>query len=79
MNCREFVGFLMDYPDGALPGSQRDVFDQHMVDCPSCETYLDTYRERIRLGKVCRDSEGPVPDDVPEALVKAILAARAKR
>ena len=76
MNCREFVGFLMDYLDGALPRSQGEVFDQHMVDCPGCETYLDTYRETIRLGKVCRDPEGAVPDNVPEELLDAILAAR---
>ena len=48
-----------------------------MDECPSCITYLDTYRETIRLGKaVCADPEGPVPEDVPDQLVRAILAAR---
>ncbi len=77
MNCREFVDFLMDYLDDALPETERSTFRQHMADCPSCETYLDTYRETVRLGKtLCRDPEGPVPEDVPETLVQAILAAR---
>ncbi len=77
MNCREFVDFLMDYVDGALPDSQRGVFESHMDECPSCVTYLDTYRETVRLGRdLCGDPEGPVPSDVPDRLVRAILAAR---
>ena len=77
MNCREFVEFLIDYIDGELPASQRDTFEEHMIDCPPCVTYLETYRETVRLGKsVCADPEGPVPEEVPEGLVQAILAAR---
>ncbi len=77
MNCREFVEFLMEYLDGELPQAQVTIFRAHMDDCPGCETYLDTYRETVRLGReVCGDPEGPVPEDVPEALVSAILAAR---
>lgn len=77
MNCREFVDFLMEYIEGALPESQRSVFEEHMVICPPCQTYLDTYRETVELGQeICPDPEGPVPDDVPDALVQAILAAR---
>jgi anti-sigma factor (TIGR02949 family) len=79
VNCREFVDFLMAFLDDELPREQRDVFRSHMDACPSCETYLDTYRETVRLGQsVCRDPEGPVPEDVPERLVQAILAARAR-
>jgi len=77
MNCREFVGFLMDYLDGALPPEQAATFDAHMDDCPSCVTYLDTYRETIRLGQcVCGCADDEVPANVPEKLIAAILAAR---
>ena len=80
MNCREFVDFLMGYLDDELPEGQKSVFEQHMADCPSCVTYLDTYRETVRIGReVCRDPEGPVPEEAPEALVQAILAARSGR
>jgi anti-sigma factor RsiW len=79
MNCSEFVDFLMGYLDDGLARSQREIFEAHMVDCPSCETFLETYRETIRLGKLClSDPEGPVPAQVPEELVAAILAARAE-
>jgi anti-sigma factor RsiW len=77
VNCREFVEFLMGYLDGELPERQRHVVDEHMAECPSCVTYLETYRETVRLGReLCANPEDPVPEDVPESLVRAILAAR---
>ena len=77
MNCREFVEFLMAYLDGTLEDSEREIFQAHMVDCPGCETYLETYRETIRLGKVCFcGGSDDLPEHVPEGLVQAILAAR---
>jgi anti-sigma factor RsiW len=80
LNCREFVDFLMAYLDDALPTGQRRVFESHLGECPSCVTYLDTYRETVRLGRrLCSDPEGQVPDDVPEPLLRAILAARGRQ
>ena len=76
MNCREFVDFLMEYLDGDLDADAREIFEAHMVECPPCEVYLDTYRETIRLGKCICEPDGSLPEDVPEELVQAILAAR---
>lgn len=77
MKCREFVDFLMDYLDGSLPDPEDATFRAHIQECPGCELYLESYRETVRLGKsCCEDPEGPIPADVPEALVEAILAAR---
>ena len=78
MNCREFVDFLMEYLEGGLDPAVRATFEGHMGECPSCVTYLDTYRETVQLGKrvLCDDPDGPVPEDVPDDLVAAILAAR---
>jgi anti-sigma factor RsiW len=77
MNCREFVDFLLGYIENELPDAQAHAFRQHMSDCPPCVTYLDTYRETVRLGgEVCADPEGAIPEDVPEQLVQAVLAAR---
>ena len=75
MNCREFVEFLMRYLEDELPEEQATSFRQHLADCPPCETYLETYRETVRLGReVCQGET--LPDDVPDALVDAILTAR---
>ena len=76
MNCREFVDFLMEYLDGRLDASQAAGFQEHMRECPPCEVYLDTYQETIRLGKCICEPDGSMPQDVPEELVQAILAAR---
>ncbi len=78
MNCQEFADFLMAYLDGELEQTQAEVFREHMDACPACVDYLDTYRETVELGRVvCTDPAAPVPADVPETLVRAILAARA--
>lgn len=76
MNCREFVDFLMAYLEGDLPDEQRAVFERHLHACPPCEVYLEQYRETVELGRqVCR-ADDEAPEDAPEALVQAILAAR---
>ncbi len=76
MNCREMVDFLMAYIEDELPSAQRRAFDAHLDDCPPCISYLDSYRETVRLGRaVCIEDDAPLPDDVPEKLVQAILAA----
>ena len=78
MTCRDFIDFLLDYLEGHLPATQRAEFDAHLAVCPSCVAYLRTYREAVCLGKAAlAQTSAPVPPEVPEALVKAIVAARA--
>jgi len=79
MNCREFVEFVMEYLEGDLGDRERAVFEGHIEDCPPCLTYLDTYRETVRLGRSVCGPDDDVPADVPEELVQAILAARRQR
>lgn len=77
VTCQTFVEFLMDYLSGGLPESQRNEFDEHLAACVACVAYMKTYTETIELGKAAfKDPDAPVPADVPEDLVKAILAAR---
>lgn len=77
MTCRELVDFLLAYLEDELAAGARADFEAHLELCPPCVDYLETYKETVRLGRtLCGDPDGPVPDDVPEQLVKAILAAR---
>ena len=77
MTCRELVEFLMEYLDGLLAEPERMCFEEHLGECPDCVAYLATYREAIRLGKeACTAGNDSIPTDVPEELVRAILAAR---
>jgi len=77
MTCREAIDFLMEYLSGELSTSERAEFEQHVADCPDCSAYLKSYEETIKLGKaVFANPDAPVPQDVPEELVQAILASR---
>jgi anti-sigma factor RsiW len=77
ITCREFVEFLIDYLDNALPDEQRREFDRHMAMCPACVAYLKTYQQTIAAGRAALgEPDGPLPDEIPADLVKAILAAR---
>ena len=79
MTCRELVDFLMQYLDAELPEGPLSVFERHLGECPPCQAYLDTYRETIRVSRLaCESDQSPVPEDVPDQLVAAILAARAR-
>jgi anti-sigma factor RsiW len=79
VTCRDFVEFLIDYFSGDLAAAERAEFEGHLAECPACVAYLETYRETIPLIKAAyTHPEDRVPDKVPEELVRAILAARAK-
>ncbi len=77
MTCEEFIEFLLDYDEGRLPPDVQARFDEHLSICPDCVNYLASYRATIALGKSAfADPKGPLPADVPEELVQAILALR---
>lgn len=78
ITCRELVDFLMAYLDGELPAEQRASFEAHLQACPQCEDYLESYRTTVALGQSLRCGAEDVPSEVPEALVRAVLAARKK-
>ena len=79
VTCRDFVDFLSEYFSGELADAQRTEFDAHLAECPTCVAYLDNYRKTIKLLETARaHPEDQIPDEVPEQLVQAILAARSK-
>jgi anti-sigma factor RsiW len=77
MTCREFADFIMDYTSGEVSPDVRRDFETHLTRCPNCQKYLAGYRQTIALGRrAFDDDDGELPGDVPEDLVKAIMAAR---
>jgi anti-sigma factor RsiW len=82
LTCRDFVEVIMAFLDGELDAEQGRLFDAHLAECPDCDHYLDSYKTTVALGKsICdpADADDPVPADVPEELVQAVLAARRQR
>ena len=79
ITCRELIDFLDLYLSGELPPERAAEFDRHLSVCPSCVSYLASYRDTIALGKrVFRDPDAGVDESVPEELVAAVLRAREK-
>jgi anti-sigma factor RsiW len=80
MTCREFINFLLDYMSGELSEAERTTFDEHLAVCESCVAYLKNYQSTVEVGRiVSAELDDPLPSDVPEDLIKAILAARQSR
>jgi len=66
MSCKELVELVTDYLEGVLPPGDRVRFEDHLKECPGCETYLSQMRSLIStLGKLTEDS---IPAAAKEAL-----------
>lgn len=77
LTCRDFDRFMVDYLDDDLPVKQRLACWLHVTMCRDCARYVREYRRTIALGKQAfEELDAPVPDDVPEDLIKAALSHR---
>lgn len=73
MTCREVLDFLADYLNGELSDEARAAFELHLLRCPPCVNFLNTYEQTIALGQVLAESDAEV--QLPEELVQAVLAS----
>ena len=77
ITCKEFENFVLDHLDGELSGRQQTMFEWHLRLCSECRDYLAAYQRARELGQAVLSSpDDPLPHDVPEDLIKAILEAR---
>lgn len=77
MTCREFAEFIAQYLAGELASPEREAFDRHLSLCRNCARYLEQYRHTVEAGRrAFAIDDSPVPADVPDDLVDAILRAR---
>ena len=74
ITCQELIEFIDRYRDNELTAEQRTEFERHLEVCPSCVAYLKTYEQTILLARSTGSEQAP--EDVPESLLRAILAAR---
>ena len=80
LTCREFIEFLWQYDSGELSPEERARFDDHLSRCAPCVRYLQSYKETIAVGKAALAStDEPLPAEVPEELVQAILASQTQK
>lgn len=80
ITCQEVVEHLMAYVNNELSVDERAAIDAHLNVCPECVTFLKTYEQTIHFELAAFDHPEPlVEESIPESLVQAILAARAKK
>lgn len=74
ISCAQFEQFLMDYHEGSLPPGQAKLFEGHLALCGQCRASYQGYRTSIELGqRLFADTDGPLPDEVPDHMVAAVL------
>ena len=66
--CREIVELVTDYLGGTLPARDRTRFDQHLLTCPPCTTYLAQVRTPLELARELGAADPPPADEVAERL-----------
>jgi len=60
MSCKELVEVVTDYLEGVLSSQDRARLEEHLGQCPGCQTYLEQMRQVIQsLGKRNEDSISP--------------------
>jgi anti-sigma factor RsiW len=70
ITCRELAELLIDYVSGELSPEQRQRLDHHLLMCPPCVTYLETYKVTITLTR--RLPDVPLPPMLAEKLRKLL-------
>lgn len=76
ITCEAFEDFILAYLEDELSARQTFVFEMHLKLCRECRDYLRAYRTALELAKASGADDGPLPQTVPEDLVKAVVAAR---
>jgi anti-sigma factor RsiW len=57
LSCQELVELVTDYLEGSLAPEQRARFDEHLTECPGCESYVEQMRATIALVGATADLE----------------------
>jgi predicted anti-sigma-YlaC factor YlaD len=55
--CKELVELVTDCLEGALPVEERIRFEEHLVMCSWCGTYLEQMRETIATTGALREED----------------------
>ena len=57
MPCRELTELITDYLEERLSRVDRARFEAHLAECEACRTYLEQFRQTIRvLGHLAEES-----------------------
>ena len=74
MTCRAAVELMTDYLEGALTGTERERFEQHLRFCPPCVRILDQLRATPAV--VASLEPEHLDPDTRDGLIELFRAAR---
>jgi predicted anti-sigma-YlaC factor YlaD len=49
LSCLEVVELVTDYLENALLPEMRKRLEEHIAECPGCETYIEQIRQTISM------------------------------
>ncbi len=67
-HCKQLLGSLSDYIDGALQEELCALIDQHLAECEDCRVVVNTLRKTVDLYRVSGEAGEPLPEDVRQRL-----------
>ncbi|MGZ6124090.1 MAG: anti-sigma factor family protein [Myxococcales bacterium] len=53
--CQQIVELVTDYLEGRMPPDERTEFEQHLVYCGGCRTYLQQIRQTIAVAGAAKE------------------------
>ena len=72
--CRQVVELVTAYVEDALEPVDRERFEEHLVFCDGCASYLEQIRTTIRLASRVEDA---LPAELEAELLEAFRGWRA--
>lgn len=76
IDCREAEEFLDSFLEGSLSFREKLSFRLHLSVCRECRAYLADYKATRGLVKEAESLSESATTEMPEELVRAILASR---
>jgi anti-sigma factor RsiW len=65
--CQECIDLLVDYLEGELPADRARALDIHLELCPSCVSFVKTYRGTVDVARLLPG------DEIPPELTQRLL------
>ena len=74
INCREFEELIIKHLEQDLTDTEVRRFETHLKVCAECREYLAAYLTSAEVAPQTL-ADKILPDEVPEELIKAVLAS----
>ena len=46
--CKQATSLILDYLTGELDSKTKRAFEEHLIECPDCVAFLNTYKKTIQ-------------------------------